>query len=252
MFRFQPKHIWTCILSESGWSEKIRTNLDGFVNWRLRVHAGKLYLSAYYGVDIYNNQHQGNLRLFTSLDGIHFLPISETPQIITKGAEEGEFIFDKEGNLWAVVRLEGSGSLLCFASKDAPDKWTTKFSKLKYDSSLLFEYNDVIYLIARKNLNGNATEVEHPDKKQRFRNLLRYSFSKKVTALYKINRDKMEIESILNFPSTGDTSFPAIAKKDEKSFYLLNYSSDIHKRDKIWIAGQLGKTFIYQTEVHFQ
>lgn len=251
LFKFEPKHIWVSALTDKGWSEKQQTNLDGFVDWRFRTYGGKLYLSAYYGVNLYNSEHQANLRLFTSEDGIHFNPISEQPQITTKGAEEGEFIFDHSGNLWATVRLEGSGSYLCYASKDSIDKWKTRFSKLKYDSALLFEYGDVIYLISRRHLNGDATQVEIPDEKQRMKNLIRYSFSKKVTALFRINKEKMEIEHIIDFPSTGDTAFPGIAPKDENSFYLLNYSSDINKRDKIWIGGQLGKTYIYQTEIHF-
>ncbi len=251
MFKFEPKHIWVSSLSARGWSEKQQTNLDGFVDWRFRTQKGTLYLSAYYGVNLYNSDHQANLRLFTSEDGVHFNPISKEPQITTKGAEEGEFIFDHFGNLWATVRLEGSGSYLCYASKDSIDKWKVKFSKLKYDSALLFEYGDAIFLISRRQLKGDATQVEIPDEKQRFKNLIRYSFSKKVTALYKINKEKMEIEPIIDFPSTGDTAFPGIAPKDENSFYLLNYSSDIQKRDKIWIGGQLGKTYIYQTELHF-
>lgn len=249
MFRFEPKFIWTCILSDTGWSSKTKTNLDGFVNWRFRTHNDKLYLSAYYGVNLYNDEHQANLRLFTSEDGIHFSPISEHPQVTTKGAEEGEFIFDKQGNIWSTVRLEGSGSYLCFASKDSIDKWSKKFSKLKYDSALMFENDEDIYLVSRRHLKGNATEVEFPDKKQRRKNLIRYSFSKKVTALFKINKEKMEIEHVMDFPSTGDTAFPGIVQKDDSTFYLLNYSSDIHKRDKIWIGGQLGKTFIYKTEL---
>src|SRR5436305_344060 len=83
--------------------------------------------------------------LFTSEDGINFSAISKEPQITTQGAEEGEFIFDKEGNIWSTVRLEGSGSYLCFASKDSIDKWTKKFSKKKYDSALLFSKGDDIY-----------------------------------------------------------------------------------------------------------
>lgn len=46
-------------------------------------------------------------------------------------------------------------------------------------------------------------------------------------------------------------AFPAIAPKDSNSFYLLNYSSNINKRDKIWIGGQLGKTYIYKTILNF-
>ena len=251
MFKFEPKHIWTSILSDSGWSAKLKTNLDGFVDWRFRTHDNKLYLSSYYGVNLYNSEHHANLRLFTSTDGIYFTPVSDEPQITTKGAEEGEFIFDKQGNIWSTVRLEGSGSYLCFASKDSIGKWTKKFSKLKYDSALMFEKDDEIYLVSRRHLKGNATEVEFPDKKLRRKNLIHYSFSKKVTALFKINKEKMEIEHIMDFQSTGDTAFPAIAPKDDSTLYLLNYSSDIHKRAKIWIGGQLGKTYIYQTELHF-
>lgn len=251
MFKFEPKHIWNSRLTDTGWTAKIKTNLDGFVNWRFRTYNNKLYLSAYYGVNLYKNDHQANLRLFTSDNGIHFTQISEQPQVSTKGAEEGEFIFDKTGNLWATVRLEGSGSYLCFASKDSIDKWHTTFSKLKYDSALMFEKGEDIYLISRRHLKGNATEVEVPDKKQRRKNLLRYSFSKKVTALFKINKEKMEIEHVMDFPSTGDTAFPAIASIDEHTFFLLNYSSDIIKRSKIWIGGQLGKTYIYQTKLIF-
>ena len=249
MFRFEPKYIWTSTLNDTTWSAKIKTNLDGFVNWRFRTQHDKLYLSAYYGVNLYKDGHHADLRLFTSEDGINFNPISEKPQITTKGAEEGEFIFDKQGNIWSTVRLEGSGSYLCFASKDSIDKWSKKFSKLKYDSALLFAKGDDIYLVSRRHLKGNATEFEFPGKKQRRKNLIRYSFSKKLTALFKINKEKMEIEHIMDFPSTGDTAYPAIAQKDENTFYLLNYSSNIHKRSKIWIGGQLGKTYIYQTEL---
>lgn len=249
MLKFEPKHIWTSILSDTGWSATVKTNLDGFVNWRLRTFNDKLYLSAYYGVNLYNSTHQANLRLFTSEDGIHFTPVSGQPQISTKGAEEGEFIFDKQGNIWSTIRLEGSGSYLCFASKDSIDKWHSKFSKLKYDSALLFENGDDIYLISRRHLKGNATETEFPDKKQRRKNLIRYSFSKKVTALFKINKEKMDIEHVMDFPSTGDTAFPGIAAKDSSTYYVVNYSSNIHKRKKIWIGGQLGKTFIYQSEL---
>lgn len=251
LFKFEPKHIWVSVFDGERWAEKVKTNLDGFVNWRCRVHAGKLYLSAYYGVNLYNEGHTANLRLFTSTDGIRFDPVSEAPQIDTHGAEEGEFIFDREGNLWATVRIEGSGSYLCYAPKDSLGHWRKKFSKTKYDSALLLEHGGEIYLIARRHLKGDATPVEHPDKKQRRKNLLRYSLSRKVTALFRINREKMEIEHITDFPSTGDTAFPAVAPRDSSSYFLLNYSSDIHKAPKNWLRGQLGKTYLYQTILSF-
>jgi hypothetical protein len=252
MFHFQPKHIWTSALTDTGWSEKVKTNLDGFVGWRLREHDNRLYLSAYYGIDLYSSDHHANLRLFTSEDGISFKPLSERPQVTTRGAEEAEFIFDKDGNLWSLVRLEGSGSYLCFASKDSLDKWSYKFSKKKYDSSLFLEQDDNIYLVSRRHLKGDATQSEFPDDKERRRNMIRYWFSKKVTALFRINKQTKEIEHIMDFPSTGDTAFPAATRKNDTTYYLFNYSSNIHKRKKVWIGGQLGKTYIYQTELHFR
>jgi hypothetical protein len=250
MFKFEPKHIWVSIYDGNAWAEKQKTDLDGFVNWRCRVWEGKMYFSAYYGVNLYNSEHAANLRLFSSEDGIHFAPISHEPQITTQGAEEGEFIFDAEGNLWATVRLEGSGSYLCYASKDSLGKWKKKFSKVKYDSALLLGLDSEIYLVARRNLKGDATPVENPDKKQRRKNMVGYSLSRKVTALFRINKDKMEIEHVMDFPSTGDTAFPGAAQKDGSSYYLLNYSSDINKKPKNWLRGQLGRTYIYWTVLH--
>lgn len=247
MFKFEPRHIYATCFDGKTWAEKNKTDLDGFVNWRFRVRGETLYLSAYYGVDLYKNGHAPNLRLFESTDGLHFTPISEQPQISTKGAEEGEFVFDREGNLWATVRLEGSGAYLCYADKDSLGIWRKKFFRTKYDSALLLEHNNEIYLLSRRHLKGDATEVEVPTKGQRRNNLLKYSLSRKVTALFKINKEKMDIEHVMDFPSTGDNAFPALARRDDSSYYLLNYSSNIHKRPKNWLRGQLGRTYIYWT-----
>ena len=52
-----------------------------------------------------------------------------------------------------------------------------------------------------------------------------------------------------DFPSTGDTAFPGIVKKDDGKWELFNYSSDIHGPEKSWMRGQLGKTMIYRAEL---
>ena len=71
---------------------------------------------------------------FVNIDGKQFQPISKAPQIDIQTAEEGEFIFDKENNLYATVRLEGSGALVCRADKDSLYKWNFKRYKYKFDS----------------------------------------------------------------------------------------------------------------------
>lgn len=86
----------------------------------------------------------------------------------------------------------------------------------------------------------------------RARNLIKYSITKKRTALFKFNKEDLSLTHILDFPSTGDNAFPAIAKIDSNNYWLMNYSSDITKREKNWISGQLGKTYIYETVLTFE
>lgn len=253
MFKFDPRHIWMSKSTGDGkWAEKQDVHLDGYVPWRLKTHNGTLYLSAYYGKNLYKNKHNADLRLFVSSNGADFKPISPEPQVTTKGAEEGEFEFDEEGNLWATVRLEGSGAYVVFAHRDSLHRWQTTFTKQKYDSALLFNHRGTMYLVSRRHLKGDATQHEFPNRRQRSRNLVRYSLSKKKTALFRLDKEKREMVHLMDFPSGGDTAFPAIAPIDGKSYHLLNYSSDITKRNKKWLWGQLGKTYIYHTVITFE
>jgi len=252
MLKFEPKHIWSSQTIGNGqWTSKKNIGLDGYVPWRLKSHNDKVYLSAYYGVNLYKNKHSADLRLFVSEDGLHFEPISKKAQITTKGAEEGTFEFDNDGHLWGTIRLEGSGSYVVFAHRDSLDVWHHWFSRHKYDSALLFEHRGEMYVVARRHLKGEATKVEVPTKSQRTNNLLKYSFSRKCTAIYRIDKLNHSLIHLMDFPSTGDNAFPGIARIDKNSYYLLNYSSDIHKRKKNWITGQLGKTYIYATQLTF-
>lgn len=270
MFSFKPVHCWVSAKGPNGHWTKAQTipGLNGFVPWRLRQRKDTLYLSAYYGVGLYRYEHQGNLRLFWTVDGRNFKPISRFPQVSTKGAEEGEFDFDAQGNLWATVRLEGSGAYVAYAHRDSLAHWHTYFTKYKYDSALMLDHQGRKFVIARQHLrktprklrkrgykdrymHAEATSVEHPTKKQRRKNLKRYSLSYKRTALYYLNSKTMTLDFVQAFPSTGDNAFAAALALDENRFYVVNYSSNINKRDKKWIWGQLGRTYIYETILDF-
>ena len=181
MFRFEPRKIMVSEFKEEKFSEPQSINLDGYVPWRLKVHNNIIYLSAYYGVNLYNANHTADLRLFTSADGFYFTKISEKPQADWTGAEEGEFEFDDEGNLWATIRLESDGALICYADKTDLSDWRMVFSKEKYDSALMFKYKNEMFVIARRNLDGDgkfAKASKHiPDKIRHKYNLVKYSFS---------------------------------------------------------------------------
>ena len=248
-WKFEPQNLYFSYKEKDSetWTQHHKTSLDGYVPWRLRVHKGLLYLSAYYGKNAYNKKAV-DLRLFTSEDGQNFKAISEKPQILhEKGIGEGEFIFDAEGNIWGVARSEFDGSHTFFASKDSIHQWKVKNSPIKYDSSLMFEDNGNIFLIARRNLDGDGEYVRKTGRDRL--NLLCYSFTKKKTAIFMLEKETMSWQHIRDFASTGDTAFPALVQKENGTYILLNYSSDIDKKDKNWIKGQLGKTYIYMTEM---
>ena len=253
-FGFHPQHIFMSRFQTAGnWTPNESIGLDGYVDWRFRTRNDTAYLSAYYGVDLYKASHHGDLRLFYSTDGKSWKPISEEAQVTRPGAEEGEFIFDKKGNLWATIRLESEGALICYADRDSIYKWHTVHSDYKFDSALMFERDDDIYVVSRRNLDGTLNKAPEwlPYWIRQKYNLLRYSFTQKCTALFKFNKKLMRLDHIMDFPSTGDNAFPAIAQADDNSYILMNYSSDFTKRSKNWIRGQLGKTFIYMAKLNF-
>ena len=249
--RFQPKHVWVCTyLGEGKWENQIIPGLDGFVPWRLKVHNNNLLLSAYWGKDLYGN-HQAELRLFKSTDGYQWTPISNEPQVDITGAEEGEFEFDKEGNLWACVRLEGEGSLICYAEKNSLHEWKTFKTKKKYDSSCMFRHKEDIYLIARRNKDGNFAKSPAwlPESLLRGYNLTRYSLTPKTTSIYKLNKEQKDFEWIMDIPGCGDNAFPAVTPLGNNKYLILNYSNSFDNPNISWLSGQLNKTFIYYIEL---
>ncbi|MFN8287550.1 MAG: hypothetical protein U0V74_12385 [Chitinophagales bacterium] len=252
MFKFEPKLVLLCqSAGNKNWSTPKSVNLDGYVPWRMRVLNDTLYLSAYYGRGLYKKSHHSDLRLFSSTTGFNWQAVSKEPQIDVLSAEEGEFIFDSKGDMYSTVRLEGTGALVCKAKKGAMQQWNYKRTKYKYDSALMFLHKDEVYVVARKNADGEMDKVKRrkSEKQGKFRNLLRYSFTKKTTALYKLDKDSLTLSVVADFPSTGDCSYAGISKIDDNTYLLMNYSSDIKGRKKNWISGQLGKTYIYWTRL---
>lgn len=254
-FTFSPEKMFVCeMLSEANWFQKEITELAGYVPWRLKTKNNKIYLSAYYGKDLYKAKHNSDLRLFISDNAFSFVPISTAPQIDTKGAEEGEFEFDEKGDLWGTVRLEGKGSYIIHADKDSLHLWKKYFSKHKYDSALMFKHNKNLYVISRRNIAGTFAKAPKwlSYRLQQKYNLIHYWFGEKVTALFKLNTDTKKLDHILDFPSTGDNAFPALAQATDSSYVFFNYSSDITEKSKFWFQGQLGKTYLYSTEIIFK
>lgn len=255
MFSFEPREMLVC-RSAGGhsWTQPQSTNLDGFVPWRLRERNDTVYMSAYYGRNLYNANHHSDLRLFYTTDGTTFLPYTKAPQIDAEHAEEGEFIFDKKGDLFATVRLESSGALICKADNCNIGTWRKVRTRHKYDSALLFDHNDDIYLVSRRNNDGPMNRYTDSvlTKRQQIHNMIRYWFTSKVTSIFKLNKQDLSLSLVSDLPSTGDNAFPGMVKLDDNRYVLMNYSSNIKGRKKIWFTGQLGRTYIYMTTLTFE
>lgn len=251
MFRFQPRGIFETFLAGGNWSplQELQIHL-GYVPWRTKRHNGLFYMSTYNGTDEYKLNTQCESRVLVSKDGIHWDSLSKEPQILhPRATAENEFVFMPNGDLWGVSRLEYDGSYIYHASKDSIHKWETWYSKHKFDSPLMFVHNGVPYLIARRNLDGDGTYYRK-DKKYK-KNLIRYSLNRKTTALYALDTAAKALVHVMDFPSTGDCAFAGITPINDSTYYVLNYSSNIHKRPKNWLRGQLGRTYIYKTKLTF-
>lgn len=244
-FKFEPNGIYQMHYTANKWSADQEMNLPlGYVPWRIKPHNGLFYLSTYEGINEYKLNEPCETRFFTSPDGFTWKPLSDKPQIDhPRASAEAAFVFDDAGDLWGIARLEFDGSYIYHAPKDDIATWETWYSPHKFDSPIMFTNRGRIFVIARRNLDG---PFYRKDKKYK-KNLLRYSLKKKTTALYQLDTENKTLIHIKDFKSTGDCAFPGIAQINDSTYYVLNYSSNIKKRRKAWLVGQLGKTFIYKT-----
>lgn len=252
---FAPQSIYATERTGDGtWTKPRAIFKPGYVVWRAKAHGGTAYMSVYYGAGIYTTKARaGEVRLLTSTDGYAWTPISDQPQVTEAGAEEAEFAFDDAGNLVATVRLEVQGALVCTASKDDLATWDRKFTPYKYDSALMFRHGEEFYVIARRNVAGafNRRTVFLPMPLQRAWYLLRYSLTRKRTALYKVDVAAKRLTPLFDFPSKGDTAYAGIVPLDRHSYYVVNYSSPLGGPDWPWLGGQIAGSNLYECVLTF-
>lgn len=264
MTAFEPQNISHYILNEDeNWLEFDNVLSKGEVHWSMKKRNGRIYMTSYEGAH-YQLKGPSNVSLYLkqTTNGTDFFPQEDSARVYLGGVSECAFEFDYEGNIWAVTRLEdgdetGFGSHVVFADKDNLFQW--EFPDTAdvrcFMSPKMFNHNDKLYLVARKQLGKKPfgkTNRNKSLKKQRIRNWAGYSLSPKTTALYKINKTEKKVEWLMDLPGVGDTAFPSIQRLDEHKFLIANYSSPIHRRKKrSWLSGQLGKTGIYLQVIEF-
>jgi hypothetical protein len=255
MFSFAPESIYVAARDGEGkWSAPKTVFRPGYVVWRAKVLGDKAYMSVYNGAGLYTTaDRKGDLRLLTSVDGYTWEPVSDVPQVDAVSAEEGEFEFDADGNLFATVRLETGGGMVCRAAKDDLSKWQCVYTPYKYDSALMFRHGSAFYVLARRNIAGAFASGGEwlPKAWQRGWRLARYSLTRKRTTLYKLDTENLKLAPLFDLPSKGDTAYAGIVPLDPDSYWIANYSSRLDGPDWPWLAGQLTGTNIYDTVLRF-
>ncbi len=256
MTEFAPKYMYeTEFISQGKWTPARKFYEPGYVIWRAKEHNGKAIMSVYYGVGLYSNEkNPTSLRLLESDDGFNYKLVDNKEVSSATSSEEGEFEFDEQGNLYSTIRLEMKGGEVCSAQAAALTQWDCRFTPYKYDSALMFRHKGEFYVIARRNIAGtynrNATWLPESLRSKWY--LVRYSLTRKRTALYRLDRQDKVLVPVLDFPSRGDTAYAGMVQIDENRYLVINYSSDIDGFDWSWIGGQLAGSNLYTTVLTFK
>ena len=264
-FSFKPNRIFACERRGDGsWTEPIAISGKGYVAWRTKVVNGVPYMTAYRGGEnIYSRSSEAlEVELLTTQDGYHWMPVNPNRRAVYRGGgSECDFELADDGTLFAVIRNEagdasGFGSLVCRAPADDITRWECVPDPRKFDSPLVFKHAGEIYLIGRRNLTGTGNYDLRWRRlgpiRERLLYELVYYFTRKRTSLWRLDRERLGIDWLLDLPSRGDTSFPALVPLDERRYLVFNYSSPLDGPDKFWLWGMLTPTHIYATVLTFE
>jgi len=237
-----------------GWTEPVELSIRKSGFWDIKASGERVLMSAYSRESEDGRKSQRQVRFLTSKDLQHWESVF-TPPITrhTLGSyetSETSFDFDTEGNIVGTIRSLIYPNLNFAFSINEPDKWHITVDRFKCDGPRLFSHNGEYYLLARRSLFYRLRSEPYrvfPGFRNML-NLLRYSFSRKRTALYHFDSNRLQISHIADLPSHGDTGYSAVARLDDNRYLVVYYSSDIHSgSDLPWIQGQIGGTKLYST-----
>jgi hypothetical protein len=264
MTSFSPDYINMIYkVHDQGWSEPQRVMEKGEVHWSMKKRNERYFSTSYKGSH-YNvfGKSKVELKFKQSYDGVHWTNVGDSAMVYQGGVSEVDFEFDRNGDLWAVGRLEdgdfsGFGTQLFYASKQALDKWSFLPEAIKeaHMSPKVFRHNDDIYLIARRQLGekpfGFARKFLGMPLR-RLSNWVNYSLSPKTTALFRLNKQTKTLEHLMDIPGAGDTALPSVMRLGKDRFLIANYTSDPKHSRRSWLKGQMNPTYVYLMVLDFK
>lgn len=254
MFGHEPEHIFTILKSADGWSEPMAISVPRSGFWNVKVFNDTVYMSIYTRNGTDQKKTKRHFRFIASKDLQHWETVFDSPLTIEKlgnyQTSEASFEFDQQGNIFGTIRSLIYPNLnFSFPTAD-PNQWNVRVDRFKCDGPNLFSHQGQTFLIARRSLfyHLSSQPFRFFHRSRTFMNVLRYSLSRKRTAIYSFDPQTLTIRHITDLPSHGDTGYSAITPISENQYLLIYYSSDISlNKDIKWLSGQLHETKLYST-----
>jgi hypothetical protein len=237
----------------------------GFLVWRIkpmRPGDDKVYAFGYDGGEnVYDNDGEViEVSWLESRDGLAWGPVDAAqPVVLAGGVSETDAAILSDGRVIAVSRNEagdegGFGSKVCRGEASQPARWFCRDDKRKYDSPLILQHNDAVYLVARRQVTADGHyDLDRDDLSLAEQYSLyqqTYWTTPKRCALWRVDPEALTVSHVFDLPSAGDTCFPEAVRLTERQWLLFNYSSpweDVGTRDPSWLNGQTEPTSIYWT-----
>jgi len=253
-----PETISYLKKTATGWTEPAELPVQKSGIWDIKTSNGRVYMSTYSRNGDGDRKPRRQFRFLASSDMEHWETVITSP--ITRQTlgnyetSEATFAFDPPGKIVGTIRSLIYPNLNFAFHTDRPDDWQITVDRFKCDGPRLFSHKGEYYLAARRSLfYGLRSEPYRffPGLRNMV-NIARYSFSRKRTALYHFDKEKLQIRHITDLPSHGDTGYSAVTHLERDRFLMVYYSSDIHSgKDIPWAQGQLGETKLYSTVLTF-
>jgi len=239
----------------SGWTSPYEIPYHNVGFWDVKSHEGRIYLSLYArnGIRRHTDPH---FRLVASSDLENWQSVFESPftrqTLLNYRTSESAFDFDNNGMVFGTIRSLIYPNLNFSILPESPNHWRIQVDRYKYDGPKFFKHGGTHFLTARRSLFYRlpAEPFRFFKTIRNLVNILRYSLSRKRTALYHFDRDSLSIHHITDLPSHGDTGYSAVAHISGNRYLLVYYSSDITSgKDLSWLRGQNSPTFLYSSEL---
>jgi len=259
LFNHEPVSIFYIKKTEFGWSSPVSLPFKHSGFWNIKAKDGTVYISLYTRNGEQNRRVKRHFALFSSNDLQDWQPVFTSPitreRLRSYQTSESTFAFDHHGNIFGTIRSLIYPNLNFSINMEHPSDWSMRVDRFKCDGPRLFEHRGRYYLVARRSefYRLRAEPFRFFNRWRSLRNVIRYSLSKKRTALYHFDPHTLQIDHIQDLPSHGDTGYSAIARMDQDRFLLVYYSSPINaNNDHSWLRGQIaGNTRLYQSQITF-